>query len=263
MKKILIVGVILLVAVVGVGVYVVMSQLDSVVKTAVEQIGSDATGTQVTLQGVEISPTDGHGALRGFRMTNPKGFAEGDAFKFNEISLTIDVTSVFSDPVVIKEIVIDKPEVTYAIGKSSTNVDEIQKNVNDYAGAQESGSGTSGGGGSEGPKIIIENLYMRDGTVTVSAPGITDEKVSAPLPDIHLTGIGADGNGATPAEVASQTMTAVVASAKQAVKTVDLDAVLKGAGEMAGEAQKELEKATEGSEGVVDEATESLKKLLE
>ena len=261
MKKILIIGVILLVAVVGVGVYVVMSQLDSVVKTAVEQIGSDATGTQVTLQGVEISPTDGHGALRGFRMTNPKGFAEGDAFKFNEISLTIDVTSVFSDPVVIKEIVIDKPEVTYAIGKSSTNVDEIQKNVNDYAGAQESGSG--GGSGSEGPKIVIENLYMRDGTVTVSAPGITDEKVSAPLPDIHLTGIGAEGNGATPAEVASQTMTAVVASAKQAVKSVDLDAVLKGAGEMAGEAQKELEKATEGSEGVVDEATESLKKLLE
>ena len=156
MKKILIIGVILLVAVVGVGVYVVMSQLDSVVKTAVEQIGSDATGTQVTLQGVEISPTDGHGALRGFRMTNPKGFAEGDAFKFNEISLTIDVTSVFSDPVVIKEIVIDKPEVTYAIGKSSTNVDEIQKNVNDYAGAQESGG--SGGSSSEGPKIIIENL---------------------------------------------------------------------------------------------------------
>lgn len=262
MKKILIFGVILLVAVVGVGVYVVMSQLDSVVKTAVEQIGSDATGTQVTLQGVEISPTDGHGALRGFRMTNPKGFAEGDAFKFDEISLTIDVTSVFSDPVVIKEIVIDKPEVTYAIGKSSTNVDEIQKNVNDYAGAQESGSG-GGGGGSEGPKIVIENLYMRDGTVTVSAPGITDEKVSAPLPDIHLTGIGAEGNGATPAEVASQTMTAVVASAKQAVKSVDLDAVLKGAGEMAGEAQKELEKATEGGESAVDEATESLKKLLE
>ena len=61
MKKILIIGVILVVAAVGVGVYVVMSQLDSVVKAAVEQIGSDATGTQVSLQGVEISPTDGHG----------------------------------------------------------------------------------------------------------------------------------------------------------------------------------------------------------
>jgi len=262
MKKILIIGVILIVAVVGVGAYVLLSSLDSVVKTAVEQIGSDATGTKVTLNEVEISPTSGHGALRGFRMTNPQGFAEGDAFKFDEVSLTIDVWTILSDPVVIKEIVIAKPEITYAIGKNSTNVDEIQKNVSDYAGAEDSGSG-GGGGSSEGPKIIIEHLYFRDGSVTVSAPAMTDETLSAPLPEIHLTDIGKDGNGATPGEVASQVMTAIAASAKQAVQSVDVDALMKGAGEMADEAQKQLEKATEGSGGAVDEATESLKKLLE
>ena len=57
------------------------------------------------------------------------------------------------------------------------------------------------------------------------------------------------------------------ASAKQAVQSVDVDALLKGAGEMAGEAQEELEKATEGAgdaaSDAVDEATEGLKKLLE
>lgn len=263
MKKILIIGVVLIVAVVGVGAYVLLSSLDSVVKTAVEQIGSDASGTKVSLNEVEISPTDGHGALRGFRMTNPKGFAEGDAFKFDEVSLTIDVSTILSDPVVIKEIVIDKPVITYAIGKSSTNMDEIQKNVNDYARAEESASGGGGGDSSEGPKIIIENLYMRGGTVNVSAPAVTDETLTAPLPDIHLTDIGAEGNGATPGEAASQAMAAIAASAKQAVKTVDLDALLKGADEMAGEAQKQLEKATEGSESAVDDAAESLKKLLE
>jgi uncharacterized protein involved in outer membrane biogenesis len=223
----------------------------------------------VTLNDVEISPTDGIGALRGFRMTNPKGFAEGDAFKFNEISVTLDVASIFSDPVVINEIVIDKPEITYAIGDGSSNMDEIQKNVNDYAGAQGGGSGDSGGGGgsSEGPNLIIENLYMRDGTVSVSAPGMTDETLTAPLPDIHLTDIGQEGRGATPAEVVSQTMDAIVASAKQAVQSVDVDALMKGAGEMAGEAQEKLEKATEGAGdaagGAVDDATKGLKKLLE
>jgi uncharacterized protein involved in outer membrane biogenesis len=266
MKKILIVGVILVVAVVGVGVYVLMSSLDSVVKTAVERIGSDATGTQVSLNQVEISPTSGFGALRGFRMTNPKGFAEGDAFKFDEINVTLDITTVFSDPVVIKEIVIDKPEITYAIGEGTSNVEEIQKNVNDYAGA-ESGSAGGGGGSSEGPNLVIENLYMRNGTVTVSAPGMSDQTLSAPLPDIHLTDIGQEGSGATPAEVVSQTMAAVVTSAKQAVQSVDVDALMKGAGEMAGKAQKELEKATEGAtegaKGAVDEATEGLKKLVE
>jgi len=266
MKKFLIIGVILVIAVVGVGVYVLMSSLDSVVKAAVEQIGSEATGTQVTLNQVEISPTSGFGALRGFRMTNPKGFAEGDAFKFDEINVTLDITSVFSDPVVINEIVIDKPEITYAIGDSGSNVDEIQKNVNDYAGA-ESGSGGDSASSSEGPNLVIKNLYMRNGTVTVSAPGMSDETLSAPLPDIHLTDIGEEGRGATPAEVVSQTIDAVVASANQAVQSVDVDALLKGAGEMAGEAQKELEKATEGAtegaKGAVDEATEGLKKLVE
>jgi len=262
MKKILIIGVILIVAVVGVGAYVLLSSIDSVVKAAVEEIGSDATGTKVSLSEVEISPTSGFGALRGFRMTNPQGFGEGDAFKFDEVSLTIDVSTILSDPVVIKEIVIARPEITYAIGPSSTNVDEIQKNVDDYAGAEDGASG-GGGGSSEGPKIIIENLYMRDGTVAVSAPVMTDETLSAPLPEIHLTDIGKDGNGATPGEVASQVMAAIVASAKQAAQSVDVDALMKGAGEMADEAQKQLEKATEGSGGAVDEATESLKKLLE
>jgi len=72
MKKILIIGVILIVAVVGVGAYVLLSSIDSVVKAAVEEIGSDATGTKVSLNEVEISPISGFGALRGFRMTIPK-----------------------------------------------------------------------------------------------------------------------------------------------------------------------------------------------
>jgi hypothetical protein len=243
-----------------------MSSLDSVVKAAVEQIGSEATGTQVSLNQVEISPTSGFGALRGFRMTNPKGFAEGDAFKFDEINVTLDITTVFSDPVVINEIVIDKPEITYAIGEGGSNVDEIQKNVNDYAGAGGESTGAAGGS-SEGPNLIIKNLYMRNGTVTVSAPAMTAETMSAPLPDIHLTDIGQEGRGATPGEVVQQAMAAVVTSAKQAVQSVDVDALMKGAGEMAGEAQKKLEEATEGAgettKGAVDGATEGLKKLLE
>ena len=276
MKKILIIGVVLLVAVVGVGAYLLYSSIDSVVKAAVEQVGSDATGTEVTLNDVEISPTSGFGALRGFRMTNPQGFAEGDAFKFDEVSLTIDISTIVSDPVVIKEVVIDGPQVTYAIGEKSSNVDEIQKNVNDYAGGQ--GGGTGGGSSSEGPNIIIENLYFRNGTVGVSAPAFTDETLSAPLPDIHLSDIGKESNGATPGEVASQTIAAVAAAARQAVQSVDVDALLKDAGAMAEEAKQQLEQATEGVQeqlegvsegsgdalgGAVEGATEGLKGLLE
>ncbi len=86
---------------------------------------------------------------------------------------------------------------------------------------------------------------MRDGTVTARAPKVSDETLSAPLPDIHLTDIGKDENGATHGEVARQAMDAVVDSAKSAVGSVELKAWLKDAGEMAGEATDQLKKLFE------------------
>ncbi len=81
---------------------------------------------------------------------------------------------------------------------------------------------------------------MRDGTVTARAPEISDDTLSVPLPDIHLTDIGKDENGATPGEVARHAMDAVVDSAKSAVGSIALKAWLKDAGEMADEAADQL-----------------------
>jgi hypothetical protein len=245
MKRIILMGGVLVVALIGIGVYVLYSSLDTIVKSAVEQVGSDATGTKVTLGDVDISPTSGTGALRQFRMTNPKGFGEGDAFKFEEVRVTIDLSTIASDPVVINEIIIQAPEITYTIGGGTSNMDEIQKNVDDYAASEEGAGGSGSGNGGKGPKLIIEHLYLRGGTVTARAPEVSDETLSAPLPDIHLTDIGKDGNGATPGEVARQAMNAVVASAKSAVGSVELKALLNEAGDMAEEAADQLKKLFE------------------
>ena len=143
MKRAILMGGVLVVTLIGIGVYVLYSSLDTIVKSAVEQVGSDATGTKVTLGDVDISPTSGTGALRQFRMTNPKGFGEGDAFKFEEVRVTIDLSTIASDPVVINEIVIQAPEITYTIGGGTSNMDEIQKNVDDYAASEEGAGGVS------------------------------------------------------------------------------------------------------------------------
>lgn len=274
MKRIILIGLVVLVVVIGGGVYWFLSSLDGIVKAAVEQVGSEVTGTQVTLGDVEISLTDGRGSLRNFRMTNPKGFAEGDAFKFDEVRVTIDVASVTGDPVIIKEVLIQGPDISYALlddGKS--NLNEIKKNADQYGGSG-GGSGNGAAGGGEGPKIVIENLYLRDGKVGVSAPGLIDETLSAPLPDIHLTDIGKEGNGATPAEIAQQTIDAIVASADKAVGSLDVEALIKGAGAIMGGAGEEAGKAAEEAgkaageagkavEEVGEGATDALKKLLE
>lgn len=227
----------------------------------------------VTLDDAEISATDGQGALRGLSVGNPSGFETPRAFSLGEIKVTVDVGSVGSDPVVIKEVVIDKPAVTYEVASDGgSNIDAIRRNVEAFTGG--SGGGGSDSGGDAGPKVVIENLYVRGGEVNVSATMLQGRTLSAGLPDIHLQDIGKDSGGATPGEVAEKLMASLNESIGSAVGTLNLDQVLgtlgegvKGAQEMmekgAGEALKSGEGMGDAAKEGLDKAGESIKKLIQ
>lgn len=70
---------------------VLVSNLDSIIKTAVEEVGSEATQAKVTLSEVEISADEGKAALRGFSVSNPAGFETPSAFKLGEVAVTLDM----------------------------------------------------------------------------------------------------------------------------------------------------------------------------
>jgi len=267
MKRGIIIGVVAIVAVLGIGVFVLYSSLGDLIKAAVEKVGSEATQASVTLDSVDLDATSGKGALRGFKVGNPKGFETPAAFTLGSVSLHVDAGTVTSDPVVIKEIVIDKPEVTYELGGSGSNIDAIQKNVDAYA-KQFASSGSKSEGG--GPKIVIENLYVRGGKVNVSASILQGKAMGASLPDIHLKDIGKDKGGASPADVAKQvidSMTSKIGGAMSSIgvgKTLDsLQKTLTGS---AGKAVEEITKQGEDAKGAIEEgvgaAGDKLKKLL-
>jgi hypothetical protein len=258
MKKILI-GLVVLVVIVAAGVFVFLGNLNDIVRAAVEKVGSDMTQTNVTLNEVVIEITSGKGALRGFRVTNPKGFSDDDAFKFDEVSVTIDVTTVRSDPVVIKEIVIQGPAVAYEFGDNGvSNLDQLNKNVQSKVGGGDKSAKKSG----DSPNIVIENLYLRGGSVSVVAP-LLNEKLGVPLPTIHLKDIGKDGKGATPEEIADQVMQAILKGAQDAVTNAKIDVskltgvAIEQVGKAAEDAKKALESVTSGG-GDVGKALESV-----
>lgn len=238
-----------LIVVIGVAGLYLYASLDNIIRAAVEQIGSELTQTKVSLDDVELSPTSGEGALRGFRVTNPAGFSDDDAFRFSAVSIKVDITTIQSDPVVINELVIDGPRIIYEFGGGSSNLDTIKNNVQSQSG----GSGSSeSASASNSPKIVIENLYLRNGSVGVVAP-VLDKKLEVPLPTVHLTDIGKEGNGATPAEVAQKILDSVLANAQKAVANANLDLgdLRKTADQLAGDAQKKIEDATKGMGGTV------------
>jgi len=247
MKKLLIGVAVVLVLVIG-GVAYFASNIDSIIKAAIEDVGSEATKTKVTLNEVQLSITSGEGALRGFRMTNPAGFKTPEAMRFGEVSVKIDTDSVTKDVITIKEVVIAAPQITYELAGGGSNIQTIQKNVDAFAKSM-----GAGGGGQKpaeksegGKKVIIEHLYVRGGKIGVSADFLAGKQMNVPLPDIHMTDIGKKKGGASPAEVADQLLTKIGQSATGAVSGLGLDKMMGSAKDAATGATKTLEGATKG-----------------
>ncbi|MGH6621061.1 MAG: hypothetical protein ACREF6_16060, partial [Alphaproteobacteria bacterium] len=167
--------------------------------------------------------TEGALALRGLVVGNPSGFKTDSAFQLGEISVKVDPSTVTSDTIVVKEVVIAAPHVTYEFAGGGSNIGTIQKNVEKLAGGGSSASSSSSSEG--GKKVIIENLYVRDGKVDVSADFLQGQKTGASLPTIHLKDIGKSGGGATPAQVAEQVIAAIGKSATTAVGKLDVGAI--------------------------------------
>jgi uncharacterized protein involved in outer membrane biogenesis len=233
--------------------FYVYSRLGSLIVAAVGKYGSEVTQVKVRLNEAEVSVTSGQGALRGLTIGNPAGFKTPTAFELGEISLKLDTATVTSDPIIIKEIVVSEPRVTYELGLQGSNIDAIKRNVDAYtkAGPAEGVAQEKKDGG---PRFVIENLYIRNGKVDIGS-SVSDQTMSAPLPDIHLTNIGKEKNGAAPEEVTEKIIDALGSTVNTTVASVDTSKVL-------GEAQKQFALAKGGIEEAGKGAVGSVKGLF-
>lgn len=213
-------------AIIGVAVFIVLviaafvffvSSLDSIVQAAIEEVGTETTKTQVKVDSVAISLTDAQGALKGLSVANPTGFSSNKAVSLGQIKLKLDAEKLTKETIVIKEIVIDKPTVNYEFGKDGSNFDVIKKNV-----ASAGGSSASDSSDSAGPKLIIEHLYINDGTIAVTSALTAGKPLSTPLPNVHLKDIGKKSGGASPEEVAKQVLSSLTQGVGSAVGKLDL-----------------------------------------
>ena len=243
---------VLIAAVVGIGIYV-YSSLEPLIQQAVETYGSEITQATVKLDEVELDASSGKGALRGLSIGNPEGFKTPTAFRLGAISVSLDTGTITEDIVVIREIVIATPDITYEIGSDGSNLDALQDNVNAYLESRGIGKGETGAGGAgdKGPKLVIENLYIRNGTVNVSATFLEGKTLSAPLPDIHLQDIGKDDGGASPGEVAEEVLASIKEGATGAVSGLGLD-------EMLGSVTEGVKGLTEGAGAAIGETLQSV-----
>ena len=221
-KKLALAFAIVVIAIAG-AAYYFASNLDSLVKAVVERYGSEATRARVTLNAVELSPTSGSGRLQGLTVGNPKGFNTAEAISLGDIQVALDISTLQSNPIVIKQVLITQPAVTYEYAGSGSNLETIQKNVQAYAAKFGGGSqpateqGAAGGktAAAAERKVIIERLVVTDGKIGISHAALQGRSLSSPLPTIELKDIGKDKGGATPAEVAEKVIGTISAQASR------------------------------------------------
>ncbi len=247
MKKVLILGVAAVIVLVAVVFSYVLSNLDSIVKGAIEQYGSEILGTRVRVGAVDIGLTEGRGTIRGLRVANPVGFSSGDAFSLGEITIQIDPESVTGNPIVIPQVKILAPEVHYEVnGKAHSNVNTILDNLNSGGGSSEASKSAPDSDAGEPLRISIGSFVFEEGNVSADLSALGHKTgLTTPLPAVRLESVGGR-SGAEPAEVGEQIAKAFLGSVTRAVSTGKIGSMVKGAGQ-----------------GVVDEAGKAAKGFLD
>lgn len=245
MKKLIKLLVVLLllgvIAVVALGFF-----LGPIVKKAVNTVGPKITGTPVELADAKITAFSGKGTLVGLFVGNPEGWTGDKAFYLGTIHADLEPGSFLSDPLVVNEVFIDRPEFVYErrlLGGS--NIDALLKQIETNTGGGTQTPPAEGESAGEPRKFIVKSFRLQNASMSLMAAGKT---LSVPLPPLTLTDLGVAEGGLT----AEQLGTAV------------LRQVLAQMGVAAAETLKDLGGAAMegGEQGVKDAAKGALDKLM-
>jgi hypothetical protein len=233
------------------------SALNKGVKTGIETFGPRVTQTTVTLDSANLSVLSGSGNLSGLLVGNPDGYGSRNILELGSIDIEIDKGSILTDTIVINKIHIREPAISYERKLTTSNVKELQRNIEAFTGpradpaADEQTSGSS-------KQLVIKELVIEDGTIFVGMLGASQK---VPLPRIEMSNLGQSGTQTNVAEVINQILTRVLTSIGPAIAN---------AGELGKEAAnvlktQGLEKAGQGidkASEAADKAAEGIKNLL-
>lgn len=195
----------------AIGALALSFSIDGIVKSNIESTTSEMLDTSVDVDNVAISILDGSGTIDGFTIHNPEGFTDKPAVKLQQIKMQLDLYSLLSDTVVVKEIHIQKPELFFEQKGVSNNLNALTDKL--------------GGDTSSEVNLVVDRLLVENGSVTLTADiGKEEKTLVAEFSQIEIEGIGRDGNN-TMEQAMQQMLEPILQKAvQQAIKEGLLDA---------------------------------------
>lgn len=251
MRKKILLGVVVLIGLLVIGLLGAFFYLGPLVKKGVETVGAMVTRVEVRLDSARVGLLSGHGALKGLVVGNPPGYRSDAAFKLGEISVAVELRSVFRDKLHLKSVAILAPEITLEGGLKENNLTKIMANVQAFSGP---GATNQTEPAASQKKLQLDSLVIRGAKVRadLNVPGLP--ALNLTLPDIELANLGQGPEGITAGELTRQllsvittkTLAAVTESVARAGKVVlegAADAATDAARAAAGTASKAISDA--------------------
>ena len=228
------------------GVVILFFSLNSIVKKGFNTFAPKLTQVDTRLKAANISPLSGSGELTGLFIGNPQGFKTPFAIQVGDMKMGLKVSSLLSDTIVINEVTVKAPEITYETSLNGSNLSKILDNLNAAVGGGEKTEKTEK---QPGKKFAIKDVLVEGGKIHLNV-GITQSTggvgATVPLPTVHLQNIGTPEKGVTAAEMSAVILKSLLAEAVKAsgesVSALGKDAkdIGKGAAEKVGDAAKGL-----------------------
>jgi hypothetical protein len=195
--------------------------LDGLVRTGVETVGPKIAGVPVTLESIHIGVLSGSVRVKDLVVGNPEGCKTPFAGRVGLAEVSASVASAMSDKIVIHSIHVVSPEINLEGGLRANNLFKIRDNLGSAASAGEATGvkppATTGGGPAK--KIEVDDFLITGAKIHVHLSGLGGQTLTLPLPDIHLTDLGAGEAGLTPAELTRRIFAAITAGTLKAVTT--------------------------------------------
>ena len=176
-----------------IGVLVVLVLLvvfrDLVIKHSVEKAGSLIVGTPIVCGHFSSSLT-GKVHIKNLTVGNPEGYHNPYAFKLGEVRVDLNVGTLFSEKVEVRDIYVEGVSVDYELKLGRSNLGEIQKNLERFTPAGKDNPDSANEGGSDSAQqAVIRHLKVENTSLTFSNATLKTT-MKMPLPGLELENLG-------------------------------------------------------------------------
>jgi hypothetical protein len=273
LKTLIMIPVFVVIAVIALAV-VGLIYSDSLIKVGVETAGTQATGTNTTLKGANLSVMNGELSLSGLKIANPPGYQTGELVDIGKCTTAVDIQSLMSDTVVVKVVRIENLSMTIEQKGLNSNLGDILDQIKKLQSPSEKAPPTAEK--KPGKKVKVDLIELKDPVVRLKLlpiPGQTDV-TELKLGTIKLENVTPDSKN--PEMVATIFQKVLVALSEAVVKAggqslpgdlqKGLSQSVQSAGQLFGNVTKQISDQTgqilKGSSKTVEEATKGVGDVL-